>query len=463
MHLRTLASALRGSAPRGASRDGPPAPRRLGQPSPYSSPISDAPRRRRGHCLAGSRTGGKLARHAPCSPHRGFTRVTKTATTPRLATRHRDNRNAFRRVSIDRVAPADDAASAFLFECAAPYRAPFSPRSRRLVCQHVGAESSSTSVASPIRLAAPRASRRAMRQTDFCLLTFFVRAPAPRRFPMRHALARLRDRGDRLLHTSAIRFGGPHDSIVSSPRWAFSSRRDACGSVPLASLSPLPRVSCRSRDLRIRGSRRDRPRPDRVNVRAGGTIRDAFHRARTIAPQRPFGRPAREFPGFAAWPPRLRISAPFHLRETLRSSRRPGPRPRAPLPTGDTLLWTSAPLADFCNLNTTRGHTQRAFDPRTRVGLSPRYSPAPTDAGCVGPGYVAASGACEPRHARAGLRTTCSTRVDRADRGPRRSSKGEPRALGRCRACPSRGASGTRVTGSIGDEAWRTSSLVVPA
>jgi len=34
---------------------------------------------------------------------------------------------------------------------------------------------------------------------------------------------------------------------------------------------------------------------------------------------------------------------------------------------------------------TTRGHTLRAFDPRTRVGLSPRYSPAPTDAGCVGP------------------------------------------------------------------------------
>jgi hypothetical protein len=33
---------------------------------------------------------------------------------------------------------------------------------------------------------------------------------------------------------------------------------------------------------------------------------------------------------------------------------------------------------------TTRGHTLRALVPRTRVGLSPRYSPAPTDAGCVG-------------------------------------------------------------------------------
>jgi len=126
----------------------------------------------------------------------------------------------------------------------------------------------------------------------------------------------------------------------------------------------------------------------------------------------------------------------------------------------------SLDLGAACRLlqpETTRGHTQRAFNPRTRVGLSPRYSPAPTDAGCVGPRYVAASGACEPRAARAGLRTTCSTCVDRAERGPSRSSKGEPRALGRCRACPSRDDPGTRVTGSIGDGAWRTPSLVAPA
>jgi hypothetical protein len=38
----------------------------------------------------------------------------------------------------------------------------------------------------------------------------FVPAPAPRWFPMRPALSRLRARGDRLPHVSAIRFGGPH-------------------------------------------------------------------------------------------------------------------------------------------------------------------------------------------------------------------------------------------------------------
>jgi hypothetical protein len=54
--------------------------------------------------------------------------------------------------------------------------------------------------------------------------------------------------------------------------------------------------------------------------------------------------------------------------------------------------------------NTTREHTRRAIDPRTRVGLSPRYSPAPTDASCVGRRRcVAAPWACEPRPARAGL------------------------------------------------------------
>jgi hypothetical protein len=259
---------------------------------------------------------------------------------------------------------------------------------------------------------------------------------------MRHALARLRDRGDRLVHISAIRFGGPHVcrgftavGVVVPSRCVWS--------VPLASLSPLPRVACRSRDLRTRGSRRDRPPPDRVNDASLRTIRDAFHRARTFAPQRPLERPAPEFPGFAAWPPRFRFSTPFHPPRALADSRRAGPPSTRPVANGRHASLDLGVACRFLQPETTRGHTQRAFNPRTRVELSPRYSPAPTDAGCVGPRYVAASGACEPRSARAGLRTTCSTCVDEADRGPKRSSKGEPRALGRCRACPSRSASGT--------------------
>jgi len=79
--------------------------------------------------------------------------------------------------------------------------------------------------------------------------------------------------------------------------------------------------------------------------------------------------------------------------------------------------------------NTTHGHTRRAIDPRTRVELSPRYSPAPTDASCVGRcRCVAAPWACEPRPARAGFRTSRSACAEEAGHGPEHSSEGE-RAL----------------------------------
>jgi hypothetical protein len=118
-------------------------------------------------------------------------------------------------------------------------------------------------------------------------------------------------------------------------------------------------------------------------MRVDYTIRGAFHRSRTIAPRRSFERPAPVFADTAALPPRYRLSMPFHppgafrirvgrapvhAARCQRDSRFSGPRRRSP---------TSA-------TETTRGHTLRAFDPRTRVRLSPRCSPAPTDAGCVG-------------------------------------------------------------------------------
>jgi len=49
--------------------------------------------------------------------------------------------------------------------------------------------------------------------------------------------------------------------------------------------------------------------------------RSAFHRARTFAPQRPFERPAQASPSDAAWPPRGRLSTPFHHRRSLRNFR----------------------------------------------------------------------------------------------------------------------------------------------
>jgi hypothetical protein len=40
----------------------------------------------------------------------------------------------------------------------------------------------------------------------------------------------------------------------------------------------------------------------------------------------------------------------FTTDRPFRCARKPGPRSRAPLPTGVALLWTSVSLADFCNL-----------------------------------------------------------------------------------------------------------------
>jgi len=129
-------------------------------------------------------------------------------------------------------------------------------------------------------------------------------------------------------------------------------------------------------------------------------------------------------PSPAAWPPPRRFatsllpagflavscrgSAPVHAPRCHRESRFSEPRRRSPTSATDSM----------------RGHTRRAFDPRTRVGLSPRCSPAPTDAGCVGlSGALPHRGPCEPQPARAGLRAARSTCVDDADHGPGRSSK----------------------------------------
>jgi len=100
-------------------------------------PISDAPCRHRGHHVAGSRN-----RRAADSAH-------ALRRTPRIDPRDRDrpraapcgndakdNQDAFRRVTTDRVSPIVDAMSAIWFESAAKLRAPFSPRSRRRVHQH---------------------------------------------------------------------------------------------------------------------------------------------------------------------------------------------------------------------------------------------------------------------------------------------------------------------------------------
>jgi hypothetical protein len=84
-------------------------------------PISDAPRRPRGHRYAGSRTDEQLARRTPRSVRLALTRATETALMPRLAGRHQHSQDAFHRVATDRVAPLVDALGAVWFERASSF------------------------------------------------------------------------------------------------------------------------------------------------------------------------------------------------------------------------------------------------------------------------------------------------------------------------------------------------------
>jgi hypothetical protein len=54
-----------------------------------------------------------------------------------------------------------------------------------------------------------------------------------------------------------------------------------------------------------------------VNDSRRGVVRGVFHPARAVAPQRPFGRPARAFFGSVVWPPRDRFSTPFTVASLL--------------------------------------------------------------------------------------------------------------------------------------------------
>jgi len=197
------------------------------------------------------------------------------------------------------------------------------------------AEYSSTNAVPPNCLATPRASRRAMRRTDFCLLTSSYQHPrlVGSRFG-RDAFAPL-DRRDRLPHVSAIRFGGLHVS--------FCCRREGL-LVPIVTCANRPSgisvaSSVSRRPLARCAHPRKPPRPfsarPRERLELLGTIRDTFRLTRTFAPQRPLGRPAWDFPGFTAWPPRFQLSTPFHLAANpFGCADRLGPRPRAPLPAG---------------------------------------------------------------------------------------------------------------------------------
>jgi len=162
----------------------------------------------------------------------------------------------------------------------------------------------------------PDARGTLMRHTDFCLLTFFVRAPAPRRFPVAlWTLARPLPIGE-IACLTPVRFASVGRTLcMGSPRRALSSLRDACGPY----LWHPCRFSWTSVTARAR-DRRDRPRPDRVNDASRTAIRDALPSNKNLCPATPFRAPGSGFPrlhGLAtATPSLVHLCSP---RETLRT------------------------------------------------------------------------------------------------------------------------------------------------
>jgi len=97
----------------------------------------------------------------------------------------------------------------------------------------------------PSDLAIDRPSRRAMRRTDFCLLTFLVRALAPRRLPAYVvALARCASLGD----SPSSRKSDSLRWVTRRRRWAFSFPSRHGITVPLTPLSQLPRCAAARAD-----------------------------------------------------------------------------------------------------------------------------------------------------------------------------------------------------------------------
>jgi len=135
--------------------------------------ISDVPRRRRGHRLAGSRGRREagstrvrletLAGRSPAGPDR-------RRAAPCRATAN-DGRDAFRRVASDRVSPIADVAGALfgMAPCDLAHRSRVGATA--LVRQHAVRRSPRPAPCCRIALRLLRQSRRAMRRTNFCLLT----------------------------------------------------------------------------------------------------------------------------------------------------------------------------------------------------------------------------------------------------------------------------------------------------
>jgi len=271
IRCRALVVAVRGPAPRGASCDGPPAPRRLEQPSPCTfrsltplvviagtaSPVPGP---------TGSWLDACLAAHVE-----RWTRATETILAPCLAGRREQGRDAFRRVAIDRVAPTADAMDALWLESVARRRAPFSPRSRR-PCASAQACGELLGQRRSHDLPCGSSCRATRDASDRLLPSHVLRTStrASSALDVSRALARpAQSRRSPASRSGRFALVGRTSSSGDSSRWALSSRRDACKTEPLTPLSPPPKWSRRSRG---RAPLRGPPRSPASHPRERGAL-----------------------------------------------------------------------------------------------------------------------------------------------------------------------------------------------
>jgi len=164
---KALALAFRAPAPHGASQDGPLAPHRLEQPSPWMSPIPDASCRNRGHRLVGSIPDGKLAGFITRQPGRPRpTVLLPDGMSTRWSRRLRSCRDRSRWLSS-----AERSHALELSACAAA-RTVLTAEATLGVRQHDCGSLQGLHHALLAWRHAPRWC--AMRRTDFCLFTHFV-------------------------------------------------------------------------------------------------------------------------------------------------------------------------------------------------------------------------------------------------------------------------------------------------
>jgi len=190
-----------------------------------------------------------------------------------------------------------------------------------------------------------------------------------------------------------------------------------------------------------RAARPPRNRPHERTARKRPGVSSILRRP---SPAMPFRTSGSDLPSVVVWPPRFWLSTSLKPWVSF-ESRRLGSHPRAPC-RGARFLDLDV-VRGLLQPNSTRGHTRRAADPRARVRLSPRYSPA-YDAGCVGRIGALPHRGPASRDLHTPAFTVAFHLRGGADHGPKRSSQGA-RALDESVRTPSRCAPGTRVAGPI--------------